>query len=74
MMNLGPRPTFGEPASRSRRTCLTPTATGTGRACAWISSRGCATRSVRRADALVKQLARDEQMARAVIGRARAGL
>jgi riboflavin kinase/FMN adenylyltransferase len=74
MMNLGPRPTFGESAVALEAHLF-------GAEGDWYGSRVRVdfiarlrdTKKFSGPDELVKQLGRDEQMARVMIGRARAG-
>ena len=75
MMNLGPRPTFGESAVALEAHLFDADADWYGtRVRVDFIARLRDTKKFSGADELVKQLARDEQMARITIGRARAGL
>jgi riboflavin kinase/FMN adenylyltransferase len=75
MMNLGPRPTFGESAVALEAHLFDADADWYGtRVRVDFIARLRDTRKFSGPEELVKQLARDEQMARIMIGRARAGL
>jgi riboflavin kinase/FMN adenylyltransferase len=75
MMNLGPRPTFGESAVALEAHLFDAASDWYGtRVRIDFIARLRETRKFSGPDELVKQLARDEQMARITIGRARAGL
>jgi riboflavin kinase / FMN adenylyltransferase len=75
MMNLGPRPTFGETAVALEAHLFDTDGDWYGaRVRVDFIARLRDTRKFAGPDELVKQLARDEQMARVAIGRARAGL
>jgi riboflavin kinase/FMN adenylyltransferase len=75
MMNLGPRPTFGESAVALEAHLFDADADWYGtRVRVDFIARLRDTKKFSGPDELVKQLARDEQMARITIGRARAGL
>jgi riboflavin kinase / FMN adenylyltransferase len=75
MMNLGPRPTFGEPAVALEAHLFDADGDWYGaRVRVDFIARLRDTKRFAGPDELVKQLARDEEMARVMIGRARAGL
>jgi riboflavin kinase/FMN adenylyltransferase len=74
MLNLGPRPTFGESAVKLEAHLFDATGDWYGsRVRIDFIARLRDTKKFDGAEALMKQLARDEQMARVAIGRARAG-
>ena len=75
MLNLGPRPTFGETATTLEAHLFDADGQWYGtRVRIDFVARLRDTRKFSSADALMQQLRRDEQTARAVIGRHRAGL
>jgi riboflavin kinase/FMN adenylyltransferase len=75
MLNLGPRPTFGESAITLEAHLFDATGDWYGsRVRLDFIARLRDTRAFDGPEALVRQLGRDEQMARVAIGRARAGL